>query len=167
MARIIITGTPATGKTTLAKMIMSKINVNFKYIDISKYVKENKLYDHYDNELETYIVDENILIQNLINELKNARNFILDGILSYYLPKDLVDLCIVTKCKIELLYKRLKIRGYKENKINENLQAEIFNVCYEEAISRHKNVFVIHTDDINTFNDEFNKLIKIINKLKL
>ena len=75
---------------------------------------------------------------------------IIDSHLSHYLPKKYVDLCIVTKCGISELNKRLKKRKYSKAKIKENLQAEIFDVCRQEALkNKHK---VITVDTAKTIN---------------
>ena len=53
--------------------------------------------------------------------------------MSHHLPKSLVDLCIVTVCNLKILQERLEKRRYGKKKIRENLDAEIFGVCVEEA----------------------------------
>ena len=65
--------------------------------------------------------------------------------MSHYLPKRVVDLCIVTKCDIKVLNKRLKKRRYSKAKIKDNLEAEIFDVCLLEAKKKKHNVLVIDT----------------------
>lgn len=67
---------------------------------------------------------------------------VIDSHLSHYLPKRFVDLCIITKTEIKTLKKRLKKRKYLESKITENLQAEIFDVCYEEALQKKHNIAI-------------------------
>ena len=90
------------------------------------------------------------------NELKKSRGIIIDSHLSHYLPRKYVDLCIVTKCDIKELNKRLKNKKFSKSKTNENLQAEIFDICYNEAIGRkHK---VIAVDTTKGFN--MNKILR-------
>lgn len=62
-ANILITGTPGTGKTTLATSLAKTIN--YEYIDISKIVKKNKLYENFDEKYESYVLNENKLIDFL------------------------------------------------------------------------------------------------------
>ena len=76
---------------------------------------------------------------------QKIKGLIIDSHLSHYLPKKYVDLCIIAKCDIKELNKRLKKRKYLKNKIQENLQAEIFDTCYDEAIKRKHKVIVINT----------------------
>ena len=55
---IVITGTPGTGKSSLAALLASQSQVPLKHINVSEYVKEQGLYDQYDEEWQSYTVDE-------------------------------------------------------------------------------------------------------------
>lgn len=141
---IIVTGTPGTGKTTLAKKIAK--NKNLKYVDVSKLIKENNLSDGFDKKRNCDIIDIKKLNKELIKIIKKEKNIIIDSHLSHYLPRKYVDLCIVTKCTLKTLEKRLKKRGYKKSKIRENLDAEIFDTCRTEAEEKSHKVKVVWTD---------------------
>src|SRR3989344_5154169 len=82
---VIVTGTPGTGKTKVAKKIAKKYKL--KYVDIGEVVKKNKLYDKYDKKLDTYIVDVNKLNKFLIKFIKNKKDLVLDSHLTHYLNK--------------------------------------------------------------------------------
>jgi adenylate kinase len=77
------------------------------------------------------------------NEIKNG--VIIDSHLSHYLPKKYVDLCVVTKCDLKVLEKRLKDKKYSQPKVRENLDAEIFDICLTEAKDNGHTIFVIPT----------------------
>ena len=150
MKTIIITGTPSTGKTTLSKKLTKRLN--FYYIDVSKIISKYKLSEGYDKKRKTKIVDVKKLNKFLILEIKNFkkknkkyRGLIIDSHLSHYLPRKYVDLCIITKCDIKELNKRLKKKKYHKEKIQENLQAEIFDICYNEALERKHKIFIVDT----------------------
>src|SRR3989338_10149390 len=160
---IVVTGTPGTGKTTLSKLLGKKLN--FYYLDVNNFISKHKLSEGYDRKMQTKIIDVNNLNKKLINEIKSIqksnktykygkfkeiKGIIIDSHLSHYLPRKYADFCIVTKCGIKELNKRLKKRGYAKNKIQENIQAEIFNVCLEEA--RKKNHRIIQVDTTKSFN---------------
>lgn len=154
MKVIAITGTPGTGKTTLAKKMAMKTGC--KYVDVTKLVKENKLYDSYDRKKKAYDVDEKklnkFLIKMILSEIANTperqslsgrrkcktfscetKCLLIDSHMSHYLPSRYVDLCIVTKTDLKKLKKRLEKRGYSSAKVRENMDAEIFDVCLNEA----------------------------------
>jgi len=144
MKVIIITGTPGTGKTTLAKKLSKKLN--YHPIDVNKIVKENKLDREYDKKRKCYVVDIKKLNKALTKIINNSsRPLIIDSHLSHYLPKKYVDLCIVTKCELKELQRRLKKKKYDENKIRENLDCEIFNICLNEAKEAGHKLIVIDT----------------------
>ncbi|MBR9690364.1 AAA family ATPase [Candidatus Woesearchaeota archaeon] len=141
---IIVTGTPATGKTTIAKKIAEK--KNFEYVDVNVVIEKNKLESGYDEKRDSKIINTEKLNNLLIEKIKNSKNIVIDSHLSHYLPKEYVDLCIVTKCGLKELEKRLKQRGYSEEKIRENLDAEIFDTCKTEAQEQGHNVKVVWSD---------------------
>lgn len=84
-------------------------------------------------------------IKIMKNQLKNIKGIIIDSHLSHYLPKKYVDLCIVTKCDLKILEKRLKKRRYSKAKIRENLDAEIFDVCLSESREAGHKTIVVDT----------------------
>jgi adenylate kinase len=55
---IVVTGTPGTGKSTLAQMLASESPVVLKHINVGEFVKEKKFYEEYDDEWQSYTVDE-------------------------------------------------------------------------------------------------------------
>src|SRR3989344_3527746 len=144
MKTIIISGTPGTGKSTLAKLISKKIN--FKILDFKKILEENKLNENYDSKRKCYVVDTKKLNKTLIKIIKNSKNpLIIESHLSHFLPRKYVNLCIITKCDLIILKKRLVKRKYDSFKIKENLEAEIFNVCLDEAKRLRHNILVVDT----------------------
>jgi len=162
MKVIIITGIPGTGKTKLSVELAKKLN--FKYIDVNKIIKRYNLARSYDKKRKTKIVDIKKLNKALIKEINNYKQsfknkidikkikngIIIDSHLSHYLPKKYVDLCIVTKCTLKELQRRLKKRKYSKEKIRENLDSEIFDICLNEAKeNKHKILIIDATNSIN------------------
>lgn len=169
MRVITITGSVGTGKTTIAKKLSKKLK--YKYIDVNKLITENKLSSGYDKKKKCKIIDtkklNNFLIKSIIEnkeflknlKLKKTKGIIIDSHLSHYLPKKYVNLCIVTKCDLKELSKRLNKRKYSKNKIKENIECEIFDICYNEAKDlRHKLIVINTTKPINIIT--FSKKIK-------
>lgn len=149
MKVIAVSGTPGTGKTYLSRKLAKKLG--FYYFDVNKFISKNKLYEGYDKKRKTKIVDVKKLNRKLIGEIKEIKNnekfkgITIDSHLSHYLPKKYIDFCIITKCDIEELNKRLKRKKFRKSKIQENLQAEIFDVCYDEAIDRKHKIITVDT----------------------
>jgi len=162
MKTIVVTGTPATGKTTLSKKLTKKLS--YYYVDVNRLISKHKISESYDKKRKTKIVDIQKLNKFLISKIKNFQKegryegIIIDSHLSHYIPKKYVDLCIITKCDIKELNKRLKRKKYSKDKIQENLQAEIFDICYNEALKQKHKIIII--DTTKGFN--IGKLTKII-----
>ena len=162
MKTIVVSGTPGTGKTKLSKKLSRKLN--FYYLDVNNFIAKNKLYVGYDKKRKTKIVDVNKLNKNIIDYIKKIKYFkkyngiIIDSHLSHYLPKKYVDFCIVTKCGIKELNKRLKRKKFNKSKIQENIQAEIFDICYNEAKERKHKIIVVDTTKGFNIDDIIRKL---------
>jgi adenylate kinase len=54
---ILITGTPGTGKSSLAEMLTHNFD-GLKHLNISEIIKERKLGDHYNAEWDTWEFDD-------------------------------------------------------------------------------------------------------------
>lgn len=141
---IIITGTPGTGKTYLAKKLAKKFML--QYLDVNKIIEERKLKQRRDLKRKTYVVDETKLASELVKEIKKSKKMlVIDSHLSQFIPSRYVRLCFVTKTDIKILGQRLKKRGYDKAKIQENLQSEIFDICLNEAMEKKHKIVVIDT----------------------
>ncbi len=140
---IVVTGTPGTGKTEIAKAIAKKLKM--KYIDVNDVIDSNNLKEFYDKKRDTYVVDEKKLSRILIGMIKMDSGIVIDSHMAHEVPPKYVDLCVVTKCGLKELKRRLSKRGYHEGKIKENMDAEIFDICIEEARDMGHKLLIIDT----------------------
>ncbi len=140
---IAVSGTPGTGKTTVAKSL-SKLP-GHSYVDVKKLIKDRRLSLGKDRKRDCDIIDHYELNRILIKMIKSDRNLVIDSHLSHMLPKRDVDACVVTSCSLKELKKRLKARGYSSGKIRENLDAEIFDTCRTEAEEKGHKVILVDT----------------------
>ncbi|MBI2151108.1 ABC transporter permease [Candidatus Woesearchaeota archaeon] len=138
---IILTGTPGTGKSTLA-LRLSKL-LKIPRFDLHKHYRE--VSSTFDKKKDCYVIDIKKLEKVLIEKLnKGEKGYILDTHLSHLLPAKLVSVCIVLTCSnLKELERRLKRRRYSLTKIRENLDSEIFQVCLQEAQERGHKVLVL------------------------
>jgi len=143
MVLIIVTGTPGTGKTKLSKVLSKKLG--FFLLEGKKLIEKYALCEDFDSERNCAIVDEKKLVKALLEEYKVHKDLVFDSHMSYFVPKKYVSLCIVTKSELKELSKRLSKRGYSKLKISENLEAEAFDVCLNEAKEAGHNVLVVDT----------------------
>lgn len=158
---ICITGSVGTGKTTVAKKLAKSLK--YKYLDVNKLIKKEKLSKKYDKENKCNIVDIKQLNKALIKEIKKDKKIVIDSHLSHYLPKKYVELCIVTICDISELKKRLKKRKYSAKKVKDNLEAEIFDTILLEAKQIKHNLLIVDT----TKKYDIKKIVGYIKKLSI
>lgn len=146
--RIILTGTPGTGKTTAAKTAAKKLGLT--HLDLSKAIKEEQLFSGYDKKRDSYIADMKKVAEFVtIFERKN-KDLIIDGHVAHLLPDKLVDTVIVLRCEPEALKKRLEKRRWNKTKVEENAEAELIGIIAYEARENHKSVFEIDTTGLST-----------------
>ncbi|AGB05202.1 putative nucleoside kinase, CMP and AMP kinase [Aciduliprofundum sp. MAR08-339] len=132
---IALTGTPGTGKTSVAKVLEREYRVIYL-----KDFEDARMY--YDEERKSYVVDIDML-KDKVKELKDKEKVILEGHYSHDMP---VDLVIVLRCHPDELRKRLEKRGYIERKIRENLEAEAMGLITSEAINYYGKDKVFEVD---------------------
>lgn len=137
MTRIVITGTPCTGKTTLAKELAKHLKVPL--IDSRQF--ENKCILGTTNGEKT--IDLNKLERNLRKATAGLKGFVVEGHLlcETRIP---CDSCVVLRCDPRVLEKRLKSRKYAQRKIDGNLLAEMLDYCLVKAESNYKTVVQIN-----------------------
>ena len=141
---IALTGTPGTGKTTVASLLREK---GYEILELNKLAKEKGFVDGYDEERDCSIIDVKKLEDYLVKEFKKNKNIILDGLLSHLVKG--VDIIVILRCHPKVLEERLKAKGWKEKKIRENVEAEALDIILCEAAELHNKskLFEINTTD--------------------
>jgi adenylate kinase len=138
-----ITGSPSTGKKTLAKGLALRTGyrvVNINSLCISKGASVGR--DKYG-----IVADTEKLSKIVAREIKD-KDFILVGhLLPYVLASKDIELAFILRCNPYVLEKRLEKRGYVEKKVLMNLGAETLGTCYVDALKKfgRKKIHVIDT----------------------
>jgi adenylate kinase len=159
--KIYITGTPGTGKTTIAERLAKNLRV--KFIEVNTLVIQEGLYIGYDINRDTLIIDDELLGKRMIEILQsNNRICISGGIVIPDLPFDQI---IILHSSIPTLRDRLKERGYSKEKIESNIEAEIMNLLYYEMIEYYETdqIFEV-TNDNQSIEETCEQIQSIIRK---
>ncbi|KFY26328.1 hypothetical protein V493_04164 [Pseudogymnoascus sp. VKM F-4281 (FW-2241)] len=127
---IIITGTPGVGKTTHCETLAASLGLT--HLSINTIVKDKGCHDGWDEEYQSWIVDEDKLLDEIEEEVKLG-GYIIDWHACDLFPKSWIDLVVVLRVDSTILYDRLKLRNYPELKLQENLDSEIMEVLLQEA----------------------------------
>jgi adenylate kinase len=117
--KILITGTPGTGKTSISKEL-SKI-MKLPFIDVKELINENK-------KVIDYIDNNGLVINSGLKKIlskKLPKDCIFETHLIEYCPKP--DITIILRAKPSALKKRLLLRNYSCQKIRDNLEVEIID----------------------------------------
>merc|ERR1711881_611254 len=146
---ILITGTPGTGKTTLGQELSQKTGL--RYINVSEYAKEEQLFDGWDEKLLCHILDEDRVIDELEDQMSEGGN-IVDYHGSEFFPQRWFDVVFVLRTDNTVLYQRLEARNYTKEKVEENVQCEIFQTLLEEARDSY-DVQIVHELSSNVPDD--------------
>ena len=162
MIIIVISGTPGTGKTSISKEISNIINA--KVISLNELAISENLTREYDELRDTYIINEAKIKKRLKNSIKKFKKesvnyLIIESHLADITPNKFIDYAVILRCAPDELYNRLELRGYKKEKIIENVQSEILGTCENFLINKKLRKPII---EIDTTNDKFSEIAKIL-----
>ena len=126
--RLSLTGTPGTGKSTLAGLLSTnELNI----ITIEELAEKAGALEELDRFDGAHPVDLDILLEYLNQnwQLPPTGPEVIDGHFSHNLP---VDAVVVLRCNPDILRDRLKQRGYSDSKIESNVEWELLGGAWNE-----------------------------------
>ncbi|UKJ90210.2 adenylate kinase [Theileria orientalis] len=136
---VLVLGTPGCGKTTLCLKVLEKLGeitekdsskkLNITHLNIADLISEKKLYSEWDKDLDCSVYDDDLLDQELQSFEFEKGGFLVEFHSSEFFEDGEFDRVYVLLTEIDVLRKRLEDRKYSENKIEENIQCEIFQTC--------------------------------------
>lgn len=132
--RVAVTGTPGVGKTSASSMVRS-----VKVVHVNDIVDECGAVAGFDERRKTKEVDVKKLGKAVS---RMSGDMLLEGHFSHLLG---VDLAIVLRCSPKVLSERLAAKGWPEEKVRENVEAEAVDVILVEAVENVQDVCEIDT----------------------
>jgi adenylate kinase len=131
---ILLTGVPGVGKSTIAQRLAEELGG--VRIDLSELAAREGLVTAYDERRMTSVVD----LEGMKERLsaiggKGDGPLMLDGHLApEVVPVELVRLALVLRRAPWELREALKSRGYSPEKVRENVEAELLDICVADAV---------------------------------
>ena len=128
-------------------------------------VKEKKLYKNWNEKFDVPEFDEDMVCDELEPLMSQKGGVILEFHSCDFFPERWFQLVVVLRCDNTNLFDRLKERGYKDEKINENIECEIFGEIAEEVKESYNPEITMELQSQNTEHMQEN-IQKIADKIK-
>jgi len=132
---ILVTGTPAVGKTAVSGLLASKLDA--VHVDLTELVKRERLTSGIDKVRKTLVADTDRVSKRVQEIVRSSqRDVIIDGHYAVdVVPAKTVHVVFVLRRDPEELKGLMENRGFEGGKLWENLAAEILDVCLWDAVS--------------------------------
>lgn len=137
---ILITGTPGTGKSTIASEVA--VELGLRHVDVGAHARELDLVESYDDELDCHVLNEDAVLDSL-EPILAVGGVIIDHHSSDWFPQRWFQAVVVLRTDTAALFDRLEARGYSEKKRDHNVQAEIMQIVRDEAAESYPGVPLI------------------------
>jgi len=151
---VVITGVPGVGKTTISRIVSCRLGCPL--IEISELAKDEDLITGYDEVRGTGEVDLEG-VERRVSEIIEASEepLVVEGHFAYdVVPREAVSHAFVLRRAPWVLQKELKARGYSDEKVRENVEAELIDVCLVEAVEALNPEVVCEVDTTGISPDE-------------
>ncbi|MHA1166216.1 MAG: AAA family ATPase [Candidatus Hodarchaeales archaeon] len=140
---VLVTGVPASGKTVTASLLAKTLKMDWR--EINDDCIENSLYLGYDHQRGAYIIDEE-QVSRFYTEMETpSLGMVLSGAPISF-PEHFIDLIVVLHADPADLRKRMEKRRYPEEKIQENIDAELISVILGTVLDQFPGVPLIECD---------------------
>ncbi|MCL7394233.1 MAG: AAA family ATPase [Thaumarchaeota archaeon] len=139
---ILVLGVAGVGKTVFGRALASLLGL--KFIDVPELVDRRKLYSGYDVESKAYLVDLRKLSAAAGSELRGGG--VLASVYAFKPRGVRVSWAIILRVRPTRLLEILRGRGYPDEKIRENVSAELIDQPLVEAIQKFGRRKIVQLD---------------------
>jgi adenylate kinase len=139
---VLVLGVAGVGKTAFGRVLASLLGL--KFIDVPELVERRKLYSEYDVRSRAYLVDLRRLSAAAGSELRGGG--VLASVYAFKPRGVKVSSVIVLRMRPTRLLEVLRGRGYADEKIRENVSAELIDQPLIEAIQKFGRRRVVQLD---------------------
>lgn len=133
-----ITGTPGTGKTSVAERLGDILG--YEVIAVNDVAERDTVETATDEQRNVKEIDVPSLVEEIERDI--GTDAIIDGHMSHHVP---ADLTVVLRCDPDELEQRLEAKGWSEEKQDENIEAEVLDIILQEAVAEQDEVIEIDT----------------------
>jgi len=159
---ILLTGVPGVGKTTIAALLSERLKG--VHVNLSELALAEGLLTGYDSIRETSIVDLERTTTRLMEIIREGRDpLVIEGHFSQDVvsPERVSNVFVLRRAPWRLK-DELESRGYNPEKVKENVEAELLDVCLVEAIEAYGKEKVCELDTTDVEADEIIETITAV-----
>ncbi|HKL30694.1 MAG TPA: adenylate kinase family protein [Natrialbaceae archaeon] len=142
--RVVVTGTPGTGKTSATDALADEFapSLDLDVVHLNEAIRDEELFGDVDEERDSVIAD----LDAIREWIGDRDDCVIESHLAHHLDADRV---VVLRCRPDVLRERLEGRDESEASIDENAESEALDVILAEAVERHgmDAVYEIDTTD--------------------
>ena len=138
--KILISGTPGTGKTSVSELLAKRLG--YKLVGINDFAEEHGLVEGVDKVRGSGIIDE-VRLEAEVGKLSG--DIVVEGHLAHLCKG---DVSVILRTRPDVLEERLSLRKWSKEKIRENVEAEILDVILQEAVDVNDNVVEVDTTEV-------------------
>lgn len=131
--RVVITGTPGTGKTTATRRLEDGPEEALDVVHLNDVIRDDELSTGTDETRDSLVADLDA-VEEWLDERDAGAVELVESHLAHHLPADRV---VVLRCHPDDLGPRLAERGESDASVAENRESEALDVVLAEAVERH------------------------------
>ena len=146
---VVLTGVPGVGKTTVARILAERLSGT--HIDLSDLAERGGLITGWDEERGTAVADLDGMRDWLAQIRDSSKEPLIIGghFAADVVPSEVASFVFVLRRAPWRLKEELEARGYGEEKVRENVEVELLDICLVEALGAYGPERVCEIDTTN------------------